>query len=73
MNKRLENKITRWYSKRLSTRFWAAKHWHRWVTYGCAMCWTEHCDHSAKEKSINSPKGFAELAEYCYDNYRNNR
>jgi len=76
MNKRLENKITRWYGQaddtprnRIAVRVWLAKHWHRWITYGCSMCWIDTCDCSAKNRSINSPKGFGEIAEYAYDNY----
>jgi len=69
MNKRLENKITKWYDKSVGTRVWLAKHWHRWMTYGCSMCWTDKCDCSAQNRSINLPKGFAEIAEYAYDNY----
>ena len=69
MNKRLENKINRWYDKNLGTRVWLAKHWHRWITYGCSMCWTDKCSHSFEVKNIDSPKGYGEMAEYAYDNY----
>ena len=86
MNRRLENKINRWYGKGIATRVWIAKHWHRWITYGCPMCWRECGGHGQAIDdcrgyvldlyleaegygSINSPKGFAEMAEYCYDNY----
>ena len=69
MNKRLENKITKWYGDGVSTRVWLAKHWHRWITHGCSMCWIDTCDCSAQNRSINSPKGFAEIAEYAYNNY----
>ena len=58
MNKRLENKITKWYGDGVSTSVWLAKHWHRWITYGCSMCWIDTCDCSAQNRSINSPKGF---------------
>jgi hypothetical protein len=71
MNKRLENKISRWYDKSVGTRVWLAKHWHRWITYGCSMCWTDKCSHSFEVKNIDSPKGYGEMAEYCYDNYGN--
>ena len=67
MNKRLENKITKWYGNSIGIRVWIAKHWHRWITYGCSMCWTDKCDCSAKMKSINSPKGFGEIAKYSYE------
>jgi len=69
MNKRLENKITRWYGESVDTRVWLAKHWHRWITYGCSMCWIDTCDCSTQTRSINSPRGFAEIAEYAYNNY----
>ena len=73
MNKELENKINKWYDKNvkvpLETRVWLAKHWHRWITYGCPMCWIENCHCSVKNKDINYPKGFAEIAKYAYDNY----
>ena len=69
INKRLENKITKWYGDGVSTRIWLAKHWHRWITYGCSMCWIDTCDCSAQNRSINSPKGFGKIAEYAYDNY----
>jgi len=74
MNKQLENKINRKYPSkdedgRVGNMVWLAKHWHRWITYGCPMCWNETCSCSAKSKDINSPKGFAEMAEYAYDNY----
>ena len=77
MSKRLENKITRWYGKGTPTRVWLAIHWHRYITYGCSMCWHECKGHQNSVRStyskgygdINSPKGFAEIAEYAYDNY----
>ena len=69
MNKRFENKITKWYGESVATRVWLAKHWHRWITYGCSMCWIDTCDCSAQTRSINSPRAFAEMAEYAYNNY----
>ena len=70
MNKRLENKITRWYGKDIRTRVWLGKHWYRWITYGCTQCYIENCGHDLiKNGNINNPKGFAEIAEYAYDNY----
>ena len=75
MNKRIENKIDRWYGRpkdrnnayiKKVTRIWIAKHYHRWITYGCPMCWIDFCDCGSV---LDSPKGFAEMAEYCYDNY----
>ena len=69
MNKRIEHKINRWYDGTLSTRVWAAKQWYRWITYGCSMCYTDKCNCSAQSKNIYDPKGFGEIAEYCYDNY----
>ena len=69
MNKRLENKINLLHGESLGTRMWLAKHWHRWITYGCPMCWIENCHCSVKNKDINSPKGFAKIAKYAYDNY----
>jgi hypothetical protein len=74
MNKKLENKINRWYpckdeDGRVGNMVWLAKHWHRWITYGCPMCWIENCGCPTKRKDINSPKGFAKIAEYAYDNY----
>mgnify|MGYP001182350941 CR=1 FL=1 len=82
MNKRLENKINRKYPSkdedgRVGNMVWLAKHWHRWITYGCSMC-SEECKghqnsvrltYSKGYSDINSPKGFAEMAEYAYDNY----
>ena len=73
MNKRLENRINLWYDQEaeciIGTRVWLAKHWHRWITYGCKMCWIENCGCPTKREDINSPRGFAKMAEYCYDNY----
>ena len=72
MNKRLENKINRWYGKdnSIGTRVWLAKHWYRWITYGCSQCYIENCGCDRIENgNINNPKGFAEIAEYAYDNY----
>ena len=73
MNKRLENKINRWYpckdeDGRVGNMVWLAKHWYRYITYGCPMCYhpTGNCGCNS---SINEPKGFAEIAEYAYDNY----
>ena len=54
MSERIENKITRWYGKGTPTRVWLAKHWHRWITYGCSMCWIEGCSCSNTNKDINS-------------------
>ena len=69
MNKRLENKINRLHGKGIGTRVWLAKHWYRWITYGCTNCRRENCGHSSGHGYINNPKGFAEIAEYAYDNY----
>jgi hypothetical protein len=69
MNKRLENKINLLHGESLGTRMWLAKHWHRWITYGCSMCWIEGCSCSNTNKDINSPKGFAEISEYAYNEY----
>ena len=69
MNKKLERKITRWYGSCKNTRIWIAKHWHRYIKYGCSMCWREGCDCNHESKNINNPKGFAVLAEYCYKTY----
>ena len=68
MNKRLENKIHRWYDTSVGTRVWLAKHWYRYITYGCPDCYhpTGNCGCNS---SINEPKGFAEMSEYAYDNY----
>ena len=73
MNKRLENKINRWYpckdeDGRVGNMVWLAKHWYRYITYGCPDCYhpTGNCGCNS---SINEPKGFAEIAEYAYDNY----
>ena len=71
MNKRLENKINRKYPSkdedgRVGNMVWLAKHWYRYITYGCPDCYhpTGNCGCNS---SINEPKGFAELAEYCYN------
>jgi hypothetical protein len=69
MNKRLENKITRWYDKSVGTRVQLAKHWYRWITYGCTQCYVENCGCGPNNGNINEPKGFGEIAEYAYDNY----
>ena len=74
MNKRLENKIRRYAigdetPNKLATKVWMAKHWHKWITYGCSKCWTDKCSHSFEVKNIDSPKGYGEMAEYAYDNY----
>ena len=73
MNKRLENKINRWYpckdeDGRVGNMVWLAKHWYRYITYGCPMHYhpTGNCGCNS---SINEPKGFAEIAKYAYDNY----
>jgi hypothetical protein len=68
-SKKLERKITRWYGSSVSTRHWLAKHWHRFINFGCPMCWRSGCDCNDSSRNINDPKGFAELAEYCYKNY----
>ena len=70
LDKRLERKISKWYGAGERTRYWLAKHWHRFITYGCPMCWREGCGCNSSSKNINNPKGFAELSEYCYKNYR---
>ena len=57
MNKRLENKITRWYGSSHATRLWIARHWYRWI------------EGTNEFSDINSPKGFAEISEYCYNTY----
>ena len=62
MNKRLENKITKWYGNSIDTRVWIAKHWHRWITYGCSMCWTDKCDCSVKMKSIK----LSTCTKFCF-------
>ena len=66
MNKRIENKIAKWYGSSFGTKVWLAKHWYRYITYGCPMHYhpTGNC---GCDSSINEPKGFAELAEYCYN------
>jgi len=48
---------------------WLAKHWYRWITFGCTQCYIENCGCGPNNGNINEPKGFAELAEYAYDNY----
>ena len=68
MNKRLENKINRWYDTSVGTRVWLAKHWYRYITYGCPDCY-HPIGNCGCNSSINEPKGFAEMAEYTYDNY----
>ena len=57
MNKRLENKITCWYGSGLAARLWIARHWYRWI------------EGTNEFSDINSPKGFAEMSEYCYNTY----
>ena len=77
MNKRLENKINLWYGESLATKLWLGKRWHRWITYGCSICEEEckgHQDsimatYSKGYGDINSPKGFAEISEYAYNEY----
>mgnify|MGYP007032445864 CR=1 FL=1 len=69
MDKRLENKITRWYGKGVGTRVWLAKHWYRWITFGCTQCYIVNCGCGPNNGNINEPKGFAEISEYAYDNY----
>ena len=59
--KKLENKINRWYGSSKVTRHWLAKHWYRWITFGCSQCYIP-CNCS----SIYEPKGFAEMAKYGY-------
>ena len=73
MNKRLENRINRKYPSkdedgRVGTRVWLAKHWYRYITYGCPDCYhpTGNCGCNS---SINEPKGLAAMSKYCYDNY----
>ena len=65
MNKKIENKIVKWYGSSFETKVWLAKHWYRYITYGCPKCYIENC--GCNSKGINDPKGFAELAEYCYN------
>jgi|TARA_R110000764_G_C10837413_1_gene363631 hypothetical protein len=70
----LENKINRWYpckdeDGRVGNMVWLAKHWYRWITYGCPQCYVENCGCSPNNSNIHEPKGFAEIAKYAYDNY----
>ena len=70
----LENKINRWYpckdeDGRVGNMVWLAKHWDRWITYGCPQCYVENCGCSPNNSNIHEPKGFAEIAKYAYDNY----
>ena len=65
-NRRFENKINRWYGKCEDTRIWIAKHYHRWITFGCSQCWIENCGCPAGRGNIDNPKGFKELGSYCY-------
>jgi len=69
MNERLENKINRWYGKSVETRVWLAKHWYRWITFGCTQCYIENCSCGPNNGNINEPKGFDEISKYAYDNY----
>ena len=55
-NYRLERKLTRIYGSSIRTRLWAAKHWWKFLNG-----WNRF--------PINEPKGFAEMAEYCYHRY----
>ena len=64
MNKRLENKIDQWYGKSIQTRWWLAKRWYKFITYGCDLCWRENCGHAYK-----TDKHYEEMAEYAYVNY----
>lgn len=66
--KRLENKINKWYGKDApeGIRVWIAKHYHRWITFGCSQCWIENCNCPHDAKYIDHPKGFTELGAYCY-------
>ena len=57
MNKRLENKITRWYGPSHATRLWVAKQWYKWMKG------------TNRFSDINNPKGFKEMSEYCYNTY----
>jgi len=69
MIKRLENKINRWYGTSIRTRVWLAKHWYRWITFGCTQHYIENCGCGPNNGKIDDPKGFAEIAEYAYNNY----
>ena len=55
-NKRIENKITRWYGSSISIREWCAKHYYIFIT-----------NPESLRFPLNEPKGFAEIAKYCYD------
>ena len=65
MNKRLENKITRWYGSSRATRFWIAKYWWKFINGRFGPAAELECDRFP----IDEPKGFAEMAEYCYNTY----
>ena len=69
LDKRLERKISKWYGSGELIRLWLAKHWHRFISYGCPMCYNDRCDCPNTRRDINNPKGFAEMSEYCYKNY----
>ena len=56
-NKRLERKITRWYGSGIGVREWVARHWEKFLI-------------GENMFPINEPKGFAEIAEYCYHKYK---
>ena len=60
----MESKINKWYGTGEETRHWLAKHWYRWITFGCSQHYIP-CSCT----SINEPNGFAEMAEYCYETY----
>lgn len=65
-NKRLEAKITRWYGNAETTRVWIAKHYYRFITSGCTQNYVP-CHITEPPSNINEPKGFQELAEYCFN------
>ena len=77
MNKKIEVKIDEWYPSvsndgKDKTRWWLAKHYHRWITYGCPMCWIENCGCPPSRKNgIDIPKGFEKMSKYCYEIYWN--
>ena len=55
-NKRIENKINRYYSSTIAVREWYAKHYHKFIT-----------DPKSLRFELDDPKGFAEISKYCYD------
>ena len=63
-NKRIENKISRWYGPTISVREWIAKHYHRFITYGNDQAWISN---QTPNNNFDEPKGFAEMSKYCYD------